>query len=71
MYEKKKKFSGRKIARNVMAMAAGESSIMATATGVPTVEISATELPEIVKTIQEAVRFYFGPCSLLLHFFLS
>ncbi|KAJ8633510.1 hypothetical protein MRB53_026846 [Persea americana] len=44
--------SCRKIARNVMAMAAGESSIMAT--GEPTVEISATELPEIVKTIQEA-----------------
>lgn len=51
-----------------MAMAAGESSIMAT--GEPTVEISATELPEIVKTIQEAVRFYFGPCSLLIHFFI-
>lgn len=49
--------SGRKIARNVMAMAAGESSMVAT--GESAVEIATTELPQIVKTIQEAVRFYF------------
>ncbi len=38
--------SGRKIARNVMAMATGEAPA----------EVGANELPEIVKTVQEAVR---------------
>ena len=38
--------SGRKIARNVMAMATGEAPA----------EVATTELPEIVKTIQETVR---------------
>lgn len=37
--------SGRKIARNVVAMATGEAPA----------EVAATELPEIVKTAQEAV----------------
>ncbi|RWR89529.1 protein CURVATURE THYLAKOID 1B, chloroplastic [Cinnamomum micranthum f. kanehirae] len=41
-----------KIARNVMAMAAGESSMMAT--GEAMVDMATTELPQIVKTIQEA-----------------
>lgn len=39
-------FSGRKIARNVMAMATGEAPA----------EVATTEVPEIVKTVQEAVR---------------
>jgi hypothetical protein len=39
--------SGRKIARNVMAMATGEA---------PAAEVAVTELPEIVKAVQEAVR---------------
>lgn len=40
-------FSGRKIARNVAAMATGEA---------PVEVVSATELPEVFKTIQTAVR---------------
>ncbi|XP_058085489.1 protein CURVATURE THYLAKOID 1B, chloroplastic-like [Magnolia sinica] len=47
----------RRIARNVMAMATGESQVMATATvDAPTYSTteSTTELPEIVKTVQEA-----------------
>lgn len=38
-------FSGRKIARNVMAMATGEAPA----------EVATTEPPELVKTLQEAV----------------
>jgi len=38
--------SGRKIARNVMTMATGEAPVA----------VASTELPEIVKTVQEAVR---------------
>ncbi|KAJ6955663.1 hypothetical protein NC652_006930 [Populus alba x Populus x berolinensis] len=38
--------SGRKIARNVMTMATGEAPV----------EVASAELPEIVKTVQEAVR---------------
>lgn len=47
--------SGRKIARNVMAMATGEAPA----------EVAAAELPEIVKTVQEAVRIElsFSFCS--------
>jgi hypothetical protein len=47
--------SGRKIARNVMAMATGEAPA----------EVAATELPEIVKAVQEAVRIElsFSFCS--------
>ena len=36
------------MARNVMAMATGEAPA----------EVAATELPEIVKTVQEAVSFH-------------
>lgn len=42
-------FSGRKIARNVVAMATGEA---------PAEVVATTETPEIVKTIQEAVRIF-------------
>lgn len=45
------KFIGRKSARNVMAMATGEAA---------PAEVAATELPEIVKTVQEAVRTSFS-----------
>lgn len=38
--------SGKKIARNVVAMATGEAPA----------EVAATELPEVVKGLQEAVR---------------
>jgi hypothetical protein len=39
--------SGRKMARNVIAMATGDA----------TAELTSTELPEIVKQVQEAVSF--------------
>ena len=58
-------FSGSKIARNVMAMAAGESSMMAT--GEATVDMATTELPQIVKTIQEAVRIFCTNLDLSKH----
>lgn len=51
--------SGRKIARNVMAMATGEARA----------EVATTELPEFVKAVQEAVCIFsisvFYMCSLL------
>lgn len=40
-------FTGQKIARNVMAMATGEAPA----------EVAATELPEIIKSILDAVSF--------------
>lgn len=40
--------SGRKLARNVMAMATGEAPA----------EVAVAELPEIVKAVQEAVRIW-------------
>ena len=45
--------SGRRIASNVMAMATTRE---APAAEVATTELSVAETPEIVKTIQEAVR---------------
>lgn len=53
--------SGRKIARNVMTMATGEVA--------PAAEVGTTELPEVVKTVQEAVRSIFH--SLFINFRLS
>lgn len=48
---------GGKIVRNVMAMATGEAA--------PAVaEVAGNELPEIVKTVQQAVHFF--PILLLL-----
>lgn len=42
-------FSGRKIARNVAAMATGEA---------PAEVVATAETPEIIKTIQEVVRLF-------------
>ncbi|ESR57957.1 hypothetical protein CICLE_v10022571mg [Citrus x clementina] len=49
----------RKMARNVMAMATGEAPA----------EVAATELPEIVKTVQEAVSFHILSIRLLINCF--
>lgn len=49
--------TGRKIARNVMAMATGE---------VTTAEVATTELPEFVKTIQKTVILSFIHCSIYI-----
>lgn len=51
--------SGRKIARNVMAMATGEVPAAIATGGEASTEIATTELPEIVKTLQKAVRTFF------------
>lgn len=53
-------FSGRKIARNVMAMTTGEAPYLTATAPVETLEKKAqeetfTELPEIVQTVQQAV----------------
>lgn len=47
------------MARNVMAMATGEAPA----------EVAATELPEIVKTVQEAVSFHILSIRLLINCF--